>query len=328
MQITRLGMKGPEPMMEESREAELPLTLEIGAVLGELGYKLDRGPLSQATLGKDADLRYDVDDLQKRFDSELQQILRKSKDVRKGRFTLGDEVGKLSLSRDVDALLFVRVRAQVLTNNKKAFGQFVAGSKNDTALMDFGIVDARTGHVLYFAKSNMLADIRQDSEETADSIKRAFRNLPPASPLSQDWQNSPSSTADISATEAVQAGKPPEPAASLTSSSAPDLGSQPRRLRVSLGVLKGMLIKKVPPEYPGIASANHIQGQVMLGVVIGTDGRVTELTVLSGPVQLRYAATHAVQQWRYRPFTLDGQAYEVETQVAINFAMGGPWDRQ
>ena len=261
VRLTKLGLKGPEPMVAESRETELPLALEIRAVLRELGYNLDRGSLSQPMLEKDADLHYAVDDLQKRFDTELPQMRRKSKGVRKGRFTIGEQVANLPLSNDDDALLFVQVKGQVLTNNKQAFGFFVAGPLKDVTFMDFGIVDAKTGDVLYFAKSMMLADITRDSEETAATIKRAFRDLPKASPsLLRDQQNPPSSTSDGPVTIAVESGKPLKPADSLPSASAPDAGSPPRRIPLSHGVLKGTLIRKVPPEYPGIASANQVQG--------------------------------------------------------------------
>jgi protein TonB len=31
----------------------------------------------------------------------------------------------------------------------------------------------------------------------------------------------------------------------------------------------------------------------------------------------------AVEQWRYRPFVLNGQPIEVETEITINFTLGG-----
>jgi hypothetical protein len=63
VEITKVGMKGAEPMIEESRQTEQELTPVIGTVLHNLGYKLDMESLSRATLEKDSDLRYTVDDL-------------------------------------------------------------------------------------------------------------------------------------------------------------------------------------------------------------------------------------------------------------------------
>ena len=324
--LTRMSMKGAESMMDEARDTELPLALEVEAALGDLGYRLDKRSLSTETLAKDADERYAVDDLQKKFDSELQLMRKKSKDVRKGRFTLGDEVAKLPLSDTVDALLFVRARAQLLTENKKAFGTFVAGARNDSTVMDFGLVDAKSGDVVYFGKSSVAADLTQDSEEIASGITKALANLPkagaaslPAQPLPAQ-QEMPPSTADAPTTSAVESGTPPEnPAASLVSTNAPASATPPRRIRLSHVALKNLLIQQVAPEYPGVAAASHIEGEVVMRVVIDRSGQIADATALSGPVQLIPAATKAVKQWRYRPLTVNGQALEVETQIVITF---------
>ena len=182
VEITKVGMKGAEPMMDESRQTEQALTPVIGTVLHNLGYKLDMESLSREALEKDSDLRYTVDDLQKKFDEELKQMNRKSKDVRKGRFTLGDEVAKLSAGEKVDALLFVRAEGEVLTGGKKAFGWLVTGAAFDSVMMHFGVVDAKTGDVLYFAKPIALKNISKKTEETAGMVKKSFKNFVKASP--------------------------------------------------------------------------------------------------------------------------------------------------
>jgi hypothetical protein len=182
VKLTRMGMKGAEPMMEESRQSEIALTPVITDALQQLGYKLDKDSLAPAVLQKDPDLQYAVDDLQKKFDSELERMNRKAKDVRKGRFTLGDEVTKLSAGEGVDALLFVRAHGQVLTGGKKAFGILVAGPSRDTAVMDFGVVDAKTGDVLYFARPAVLKNLSKDPQKTEGDVKRSFKNFAKASP--------------------------------------------------------------------------------------------------------------------------------------------------
>jgi hypothetical protein len=182
VKLTKQGMKGPEPMMEESRQTEQALAPVIVNVLQELGYKLDQKSLSAEALEKDPDLRYTVDDLQKKFDSELDQMHRKAKDVRKGRFTLGDEVTKLPMGEGADALLFVRVEGQVLTGGKKVFGALVAGGVNDSTFMHFGVVDAKSGDVLYFAQPTVLRNVAKDPEKTSGSVKKSFKNFAKASP--------------------------------------------------------------------------------------------------------------------------------------------------
>ncbi len=99
----------------------------------------------------------------------------------------------------------------------------------------------------------------------------------------------------------------------------PEPARKPRM--VSLGVMDASLIRRVQPEYPPIAKAIHLSGSVLLRAVIGTDGEVHEIEVLSGNPILAEAARAAVRQWRYRPTMLNGQAVEVETQITVNFVL-------
>jgi protein TonB len=57
--------------------------------------------------------------------------------------------------------------------------------------------------------------------------------------------------------------------------------------------------------------------------VISRDGAIENLQVLSGHPMLVQAAVQAVRQWRYRPYVLNGEPVEVETQVTVNFVLGG-----
>ena len=95
----------------------------------------------------------------------------------------------------------------------------------------------------------------------------------------------------------------------------------PMRVRVSQGVNQGMVISKVPPSYPPDAKAARIQGSVVIGVIIGKDGNVQSERLISGHPLLAPAAIDAVKQWKYRPYLLNGQAVEVDTQVTVNFAL-------
>lgn len=73
------------------------------------------------------------------------------------------------------------------------------------------------------------------------------------------------------------------------------------------------------PEYPQIARSVHVQGTVRLEVVIGTDGAIQEVKLISGHPLLINSAINAVRQWRYKPTLLTGQPVEVETEVDVNF---------
>jgi protein TonB len=96
-----------------------------------------------------------------------------------------------------------------------------------------------------------------------------------------------------------------------------------QKLRVSSGVAAGMLVQQVKPQYPQLAVQARIQGTVVLQAVIGKDGRVHELQLVSGHPMLAPAAMEAVKQWRYRPYLLNGEPVDVDTQINVNFTLGG-----
>src|SRR5713226_7551625 len=95
----------------------------------------------------------------------------------------------------------------------------------------------------------------------------------------------------------------------------------PKRIRVGGQVQQTALIHKATPNYPPEAWQAHIQGAVHLQVVIGTDGAVKELTVLSGHPLLVQSALDAVVKWRYRTTRLNGQPVEVVTTVDVLYTL-------
>jgi periplasmic protein TonB len=109
-----------------------------------------------------------------------------------------------------------------------------------------------------------------------------------------------------------------------TGAAAPNLTkATPQRVRVSQGVITGLLIYRIEPTYPPVARAAHIQGVVVLAAIIDKDGNIQNLQVVSGHPLLAPAAIEAVKQWRYKPFLLNGQPLEVETTVNVMFQLRG-----
>jgi len=96
-----------------------------------------------------------------------------------------------------------------------------------------------------------------------------------------------------------------------------------KRVRVSQGVSEGLLTHKVEPQYPPLAKQAHIQGTVVLHALIGKDGAVKNLQVVSGHPMLSGAAISAVKQWRYKPYMLNGQPVEIDTTITVNFTLAG-----
>jgi periplasmic protein TonB len=97
----------------------------------------------------------------------------------------------------------------------------------------------------------------------------------------------------------------------------------PQRVRVSQGVTQGLLIRKVQPAYPPLARQARIQGNVVLAAEISKDGTIENLHLISGHPMLAPAAIEAVKQWRYKPYILNGEPVEVETQVTVIFSLSG-----
>lgn len=82
------------------------------------------------------------------------------------------------------------------------------------------------------------------------------------------------------------------------------------------------MLRRVNPVYPPLAKSARIQGTVALSAIIGKDGRIAELTVVSGHPMLIQAALGAVQQWQYKPTLLNGTPVEVATQINVVFTLG------
>lgn len=94
-----------------------------------------------------------------------------------------------------------------------------------------------------------------------------------------------------------------------------------RKVALSSGVAQGNRIGGGTVAYPPEAEANHVQGTVVLRITISTEGKVTDLHVISGAPELQSAAMEAVRTWRYRPYLLNGTPVEVETQVNVVFTL-------
>jgi protein TonB len=98
----------------------------------------------------------------------------------------------------------------------------------------------------------------------------------------------------------------------------------PTRIRVSSGVTQGLLVRKVEPTYPQMAKIARVQGAVLLAALIGKDGTIQNLHVVqtASPL-LNQAALDAVKQWKYKPYILNGEPVEVDTNITVNFTLSG-----
>jgi len=92
-------------------------------------------------------------------------------------------------------------------------------------------------------------------------------------------------------------------------------------LKVSQGVSQGMLIKRVQPVYPAQARQMGLEGAVQLMASIAKDGSIRSVKLLSGDAILGRAALDAVRQWKYKPYFLNGEPVEIQTQITVNFKL-------
>jgi protein TonB len=88
-------------------------------------------------------------------------------------------------------------------------------------------------------------------------------------------------------------------------------------------MMEGNLVYRVQPQYPPLARQARVQGIVVLRAVITREGKIANLQVVSGHPLLVQSAMDAVLQWRYRPYYLNNEPVEVETQVTVNFTLSG-----
>jgi TonB family protein len=128
--------------------------------------------------------------------------------------------------------------------------------------------------------------------------------------------------ADAPSADASPAAPPPAaPNDNLPEPPAPARPAPPSRIRVSSAVEQGMMLHRENPVYPSAAKQAKVQGSVILKAVISKEGTIEDLQVISGDPLLSGAAIDAVKQWRYRPYILNGDPVEVDTQIIVNFTL-------
>jgi protein TonB len=96
-----------------------------------------------------------------------------------------------------------------------------------------------------------------------------------------------------------------------------------QRIRVGGNVQAARLVNQPRPVYPPLARQARIQGTVRFNAIIGKDGKIENLTLVSGHPLLVPSATEAVKQWVYKATMLNGEPVEVVTQIDVNFTLSG-----
>ncbi len=113
----------------------------------------------------------------------------------------------------------------------------------------------------------------------------------------------------------------PHPAPTKGTPASPSGQTKIKRIRVGTPIVNAKLVYQERPEYPPLAKMARIQGIVRMEVVIGKDGTVQDIKVLSGHPLLIESALEAVSRWRYQPTLLNAEPVEVVTEIDVNFRL-------
>ena len=174
--VVRDSMKGPEGMAAESDDLSSRVEAAIAEVLSKQKH-ITTLAVSGSSAEGDSQQKYNVADFQTKFDDLLPKIIKKRSDVKKARFSMGDEVLNLNLDKGADAIVFIRGEGKKLTGGKTAFRMLVGGMPAYLRLQ-IGIVDARNGEVLLYTDPILVGDPTTAVDRLRKALEKGFKKLP------------------------------------------------------------------------------------------------------------------------------------------------------
>ena len=177
--VVRDSMKGPEGMAAESDELSVRVEKMVAEVLSKRKNvtTLPIPGAAAAPADGDSQQKYNVADFQTKFDALLPNIMKKRSDVKKGRFSMGDEVLNLNLEKNTDAIVFIRGEGKKLTSGKTAFRMLVGGMPAYLRLQ-IGVIDARNGEVLLYTDPVLVGDPTTAIDRLRKALEKGFKKLP------------------------------------------------------------------------------------------------------------------------------------------------------
>jgi len=179
VEIVKESAKGSEMMVAESADISNSVMEAVGQTLQKKKITVAPNPFEAAAM--DESRKYTLADIQTRYDSLLPKLVDKSKDIKKARFTLGDEVMLLNVHRDADVLVFIRGQGRMFTKGKTAFSIVnIFNLDFPFAQITVGIVDAHSGEVLAFTKPMSGSKVLKDKKALNKMIEKSLKKLPAA----------------------------------------------------------------------------------------------------------------------------------------------------
>lgn len=181
VEITKESAKGSEMMVAESADISNSVMEAVGQSLQKKKITVAPNPFEASAM--DESRKYTLADIQTRYDALLPKLVDKSKDIKKARFTLGDEVMLLNVHKDADVLVFIRGQGRMFTKGKTAFSIVNIFSLDfPFAQITVGIVDAQSGEILAFTKPMSASKVLKDKKALAKMIEKSLKKVPAATP--------------------------------------------------------------------------------------------------------------------------------------------------
>jgi hypothetical protein len=177
--VVRDSMKGPEGMAAESEELSGRVEKALADLLARQKHVNTLSTPGMGSSEGETQTKYAIADIQTKFDDLLPRVMKKRSDVKKGRFTMGDEVLNLNLDRTADAIVFIRGHGQKLSGGKTAFRLLVGGA-GAYLMLQIGIIDARNGEVLLYTDPMFTGDPTTAIDRLRKALEKGFKKLPAA----------------------------------------------------------------------------------------------------------------------------------------------------
>ncbi len=179
VEIVKESAKGQEMMVAESANISGSVTEAVNQTLQKKKITVAPNPFEAAAI--DETRKYTLADIQTRYDALLPKLVKKSNDIKKARFTLGDEVMLLNVHKDADVLVFIRGQGRMFTKGKTAFSIInIFNFDFPFAQITVGVVDAHSGEVLAFTKPMSASGVLKDKKKLNNMIEKSLKKLPAA----------------------------------------------------------------------------------------------------------------------------------------------------
>jgi hypothetical protein len=182
VEITKVSSKGSEMMVAESEQTSKTVFEAVVQTLEQKKITVLKSPFEGESATTDPNYKYLLADIQTRYDALLPKLVNKSKDVKKARFSLGDDVMLLNVDKSADVLIFIRGQGRVFTKGKTALSILNPFSLDvPLVFITIGIVDARTGEVLVFTKPASASRVINNPKSLNKLITKSLKKMPASS---------------------------------------------------------------------------------------------------------------------------------------------------